>query len=320
MIKRIWIFLAVIAALVALFVAISSFIGLQVVAASTQLVTNAETRLTDDFWVRSGFDYERFRNQYTVEEIAIPSSFEDHVIPADYIYAPKSGNSKNHPTVILVHGLGDNRYANYPLAEFFLELGYNVIPYDQRSTNENTARYTTFGYLEKFDLSDWVSYSEQHAPGQKIGILGTSFGGATAGLALGYANLDKKVDFLILDCPVSSMEWMVQQEMKSMDIGIPVGYMTWSGNIINKLKLGFSYHDADVPRALKDVSTPVLVINSRLDSVTPYFMGQDIYDALPEKSKAIWTVEDSEHGEIWTDHNSEYRERIKNFLANVREG
>jgi hypothetical protein len=107
-----------------------------------------------------------------------------------------------------------------------------------------------------------ANYVEQQAPEQEIGIWGASYGGATAGPALAYEDMDEKVHFLILDCPVSSMEWMVEQEMETMEIGIPVSYMTWCGNIVNKLKLGFTYH---------------------------------IYDALPESNREIWTVEDSEH-------------------------
>ena len=310
------ILIAVASVLAVLFIGLSSFIGLQVFAGSTQLITNDDTvGVADGFWERYGVDEESFRNQYKVEEIAIPSSYEEHMIPADYIYAIESSSNKNHPTVILVHGLGDNRYSNYPMAEFYLSKGYNVVTYDQRSTNENTAQYTTFGYREKYDLIDWVNYVEQQAPGQKIGIWGASYGGATAGLALAYEDMGEKVDFLILDCPVSSMEWMVEQEMKAMDVGIPVSYMTWCGNIVNKLKLGFTYQDANVAVAMKDVKTPVMIINSQADNMTPYFMGKDIYDALPESDKEIWTVDDSEHCEIWLDYNQEYREKIEVFLA-----
>lgn len=294
----------------------SGFIGLQVFAGSTQLVTNEETKgMTDGLWKKYGMDYEDFCNKYGVEELGIPSSFDEHTIPADYIYSRDSQGSKNHPTVILVHGLGDNRYSNYPLAEYFLEEGYNVITYDQRSTNENTAKYTTFGYWEKYDLVDWVNYAEEQAPEQKIGIWGASFGGATAGLTLGVEGMDEKVDFLILDCPVSSMEWMVEEEMRTMDIGLPIPYMTWCGNTINKLKLGFAYQDAHVAHAMKDVKTPVLIINSRKDTTTPYFMGKELYDAIPGENKEIWTVDDSEHCEMWLDHNGEYRNRVENFLG-----
>jgi outer membrane protease len=44
-------------------------------------------------------------------------------------------------------------------------------------------------------------------------------------------------------------------------------------------------------------------------------MGKDIYDALPESNREIWTVEDSEHCEIWLDYNQEYRDKIEGFLT-----
>jgi fermentation-respiration switch protein FrsA (DUF1100 family) len=314
--KALVILTVVVGVLVVLFIGASSFIGLQVFSASTQLVTNEETKeVLASFWEKHDMSFESFRNTYRVEKLEIISSFDEHIIPADYIYAEESQNSKNNQTILLVHGLGDNRYSNYPLAEYFLEKGYNVITYDQRSSNENTAKHTTFGYWEKYDLIDWVNYVEQQAPGQKIGIWGASFGGATAGLALGHESMDEKIDFLIMDCPVSSMEWMVEQEMRRMEIGIPVSYMTWCGNVINILKLGFTYRDADVANAMNDVKTPVLIINSKSDSTTPYFMGKGIYDAIPENNREIWTVEDSEHCEMWIDHNQEYCNELEEFLS-----
>ena len=314
--RRVLLFLVIVLAVLAvLLVGCSAFIGLQVFAGSTQLVTNEQTRTVPaSFWEKYGFDYEGFRQQYRVEEIAIPSSFGAHMIPADYIYAVGAGNRKNHPTVILVHGLGGNRYTNYPVAQYFLEKGYNVITYDQRSTNQNTARYTTFGYWEKYDLIDWVKYVEEQAPGQKIGVWGQSFGGATAGLAVGYGDLDERIAFVILECPVSSMAWMIAEELKGMKLGLPVSYLIWCGNLVNKLKLGFSYQEAEVAAAMRGVRTPVLVINSKADTLTPYFMGKDIYDAVAADKGEIWTVEESKHCEIWLDHNEEYRRRLDDFL------
>lgn len=317
--KRIKVVLTIfLVVVIALFLGLSSLIGSQVFAASTQLVTNEETKgVSEAFISNYGADHKKFRDTYKIEELEISSTFQEHTIPADYIYAEESHSSKNHQTVILVHGLGDNRYSNYPLAEFFLEKGYNVITYDQRSTNENTAKYTTFGYWEKYDLIDWVNYVAGKAPGQKIGIWGASFGGATAGLALGYEDTDDKVDFLILDCPVSSMEWMVGQEIRSMEAGIPVSYVTWCGNIINKFKLGFTYQDANVAQTMKRVQTPVLIINSKADTTTPYFMGKEIYDAIIGSNKEIWTVDDSEHCNAWINYNQEYCDKVESLLSSL---
>lgn len=308
----------IISLLMVLFIGFSGFIGVQVFAGSTQLTTNEGTKGASDSMLKKyGIDYEKFCDQYKVEELKITSSFDQHIIPADYIYAENSENNKDNPTIILVHGLGGNRYSNYPLAQFFLEKEYNVITYDQRASNENTAKYTTFGYWEKYDLIDCLNYAKEQAPNQKILIWGASFGGATAGLALGYEGIEEKVDGLILDCPVSSMEWMIGQEMKAMDAGIPTEYMTWCGNIVNKMKLGFTYKDADVAESMKVVKIPILIINSELDTVTPNFMGADIYDAVQGENKEIWTVNDSQHCEIWIDHNQMYREKLDNFLKNI---
>ncbi len=306
------------AAVLILFGGFSLFIGAQVVAGSTQLVTNESTTgVSDSFWEKYGMDYDSFRAEYTIEKLSLVSSFDSHNIPADYIYAPGTEGSKDNKTVILVHGLGGNRLTNYPIAEMFLRMGYSVITYDQRSSNENTAQRTTFGFWEKYDLIDYIRYAKEQAPEHTLGVWGASFGGATAGLALGDAEIDAMVDFLVLDCPVSSMRWMVEDEMRRMDIGIPVSYMTFCGNIINRIHLGFFYDEADVPTALSGTDTPVLIINSKADTLTPVFMGQDIYDAILSEDKVIWTVEDSEHTDMWLDYNAEYVSRVESLVRSV---
>lgn len=297
------------------FVGISYFIGMQVFENSTQLVTNEETTgVKDSFWEKFQMDYDKFIEKYRVEKIRVESSFDGHIIPGDYIYA-QNVEGKDHDTVILVHGLGGNRYSNYPLAEYFLEKGYNVLTYDQRSSGENTAKYTTFGYWEKYDVRDMTDYVVKNAPEKKIGLWGTSFGGASIGLAMTGGELDGKVDFAVLDCPVSSMEDMIAAQMKDMEIGIPVEYMAACGNIVNRQKLGFSYEDADVPAAIKDTKVPVLVINSEADTLTPYYMGKNIYEAMGQKTKQIWSVNDSDHADVWLDYNKEYREHLDAFIA-----
>ena len=106
-----------------------------------------------------------------------------------------------------------------------------------------------------------------------------------------------------------------EEEMRKMDIGLPISYMTFCGNIINKMELGFSYDDANVCDKIADIEIPVLVINSEADTLTPQFMGQEIYDSIQnEEIKMIWTVTDSEHTEIWLDHNQEYREKVQELL------
>lgn len=138
--KRKKILLVIFIVVLLLFLGMSYFIGTQVFMGSTQLVTCEDTsKVKDSFWERYNMDYDVFCSTYTIEKIEITSTFDGHMIPADYIYALGEEGNKDNLTVILVHGLGGNRYTNYPLAEMFLQKGYNVLTYDQRSSNENTA-------------------------------------------------------------------------------------------------------------------------------------------------------------------------------------
>ena len=93
------------------------FIGTQVFMGSTQLVTCEDTsKVKDSFWERYNMDYDVFAVHIYYRKVEITSTFDEHMIPADYIYALGEEGDKNNPTVILVHGLGGNRYTNYPFS------------------------------------------------------------------------------------------------------------------------------------------------------------------------------------------------------------
>ena len=53
------------------------------------------------------------------------------------------------------------------------------------------------------------------------------------------------------------------------------------------------------------------------DTVTPYFMGKDIFDSIRGNNKWMWTVEDSKHAMIWLDYNQEYRAKVIELLKNI---
>ena len=290
----------------------SYYIGLQVFEGSTQLVSPEDTKeVKDSFWTTMNMDPEEFKASYAIENISETSTFDGHIIPGDYI----NSGDEHDKLVIMIHGLGGNRYTNYPVAKYFVEMGYDVITFDQRSSNENTAERTTYGYWEKYDVIDLIDYAEKKYPGINIGIWGTSFGGATAIQAVASLDDQSKIDFMILDCPLGNVEYMISAEMDKMNTGIPTDYMLWLGNMINKQKLGFSYEDANSINIAKKVNVPSLIINSKADEMTPFFMGEEIYNNINCDNKEIWTVDDSEHACIWEDHTDEYKLEMDEFIS-----
>jgi len=312
-VKRFLIISAVIMAILLLLtVGGSYYIGLQVFEGSTQLVSPEDTKeVKDSFWTTMNMDPEEFKASYAIENISETSTFDGHIIPGDYI----NSGDEHDKLVIMIHGLGGNRYTNYPVAKYFVEMGYDVITFDQRSSNENTAERTTYGYWEKYDVIDLIDYAEKKYPGINIGIWGTSFGGATAIQAVASLDDQSKIDFMILDCPLGNVEYMISAEMDKMNTGIPTDYMLWLGNMINKQKLGFSYEDANSINIAKKVNVPSLIINSKADEMTPFFMGEEIYNNINCDNKEIWTVDDSEHACIWEDHTDEYKLEMDEFIS-----
>ena len=298
------------------FTATTFFIGMAVFDGSTQMTSPERTSIESiESWLEANWDFnvDEFRSGYTIENIKIESTSGDHEIPADLILAD---GDRNNDTVILVHGLGGNRVSVYPQARIFLENGYNVITYDQRSSGENMAEYNTFGYLESDDLRDYVDYAKEIIDDDlNIGVWGNSFGAATAGIYAGSDHANQNIDFLILDSAISSMKDMIYQQLKQQ-FGSEMfrDYMLFVGDLFTRFRLGFSYDDADVTNHIKNTELPVMLIHSRADQLTPYYMAEDIYDAIEHDEKEIFTVEDSGHETVYWDNLIEYEARIINFI------
>lgn len=288
------------------------FIGNMAFEISTQLVNNEDTSSDYiEFLDEYGINKEEFEKKYSMETVEIKSSLDGHIIPASYFLAHED---KNNDTVVLVHGLGGNRFSVYQIAEIYLELGYNVIAYDQRSSGENTAQYTTAGFWESYDLLDYVKYLDNIIDNDKnIGVWGESFGGATVAFALGDEYANKRLAFAILDCPLSEFRYMMETSINEEE-GNPVELIMTLGSLFTKVKLGFSYDDLEGTKAIAKTTVPVLIINSKADETTPYFMGEALYNAIEGENKKIYTVEDSKHVEIILDHKDEYIKEIKGML------
>ncbi|MGL4820261.1 MAG: alpha/beta hydrolase [Bacilli bacterium] len=261
---------------------------------SMQMVNNETTtkEMVIHHLQTSGYSVENFEKIYSVKEKTIPSNFQEHHIP---IYWISTDGNINKPTVVLVHGLGGSHYSVYPYAERFLQLGYNVVTYDQRSTGANTAQYTTYGVWESKDLDDVVSAVrgtiDESLP---IGVWGTSFGAATTGIYISTARGSAMVNWAILDSPISNMRDMLRMGMEEGDAPFPTWWNLLAGDVMTQLRLGISYDDADVTSQIIKTRVPVLVIHSNADTMTPPYMARALYDATGGEKK-IYTFESGAH-------------------------
>lgn len=257
------------------------------------------------------FDIDSFKEEYRIEEITITSSLDGHEIPSSYIYA-KGNSSKECSTVIMVHGLLGNRLSNYPMSKLFLDKGFNVITYDQRSSGGNKAPYTTFGFLEGQDALDYLKYANSFLKDKDLlGIWGQSMGAATVENAMDNSFFNSNVDFIVLDSPLGNME----------DAIAPRNFFgkceLFFGSLFCKKECGFYFKEQRVYPQIEKCTVPVLVVASTADNSIPYIAQESIYNCI-KSSKKLFCVNDSNHSDVYFDHPEEYSNAISEFLSNVK--
>ena len=287
-------------------IGISIFTGKAVFDGYTNVVSREETIKNSQEFKE---DYDDLVKNYKLEKIEIKVQDLDHRVPA--IFAKKPGN-KN--IAVLVHGMGGTKETVSPITKTFIDLGYDVIAYDQRNSGENMADYNTSGVLEAKDTRAVIDYIREKYQDEKLVLWGESYGGLTSIIA---AEKDEtNIDYLILESPVSNGFDMIENVMKdiSKEQGIPLDYMITTGNLYSKAKLGISFSDMDGSDYMKNITIPVLIMNSDIDKVTPLYMAEDLYKAKSDGKKELITVKGYKHASYPYMDREGYKKIVKDFL------
>lgn len=288
------------------FTGFSFYIGVQVFGGYSDAVSREETLKNAKGFERQIHELEK---KYAVKEVLVKDSGESDAIPALLV---KSEGNKN--IVCMIHGMGGTKETLAPLMEGFLEKGFDVIAYDQRNSGENQKEYNTFGALESQDALAVLDYIAPAYKGGKVALWGESMGALTAIIAAGED--DSSIDCLILDSPVSDGGVMIENEMASIaeSQNIPVEYLSATGSLYSKFKIGVSFKDIDGVRAMKKVSKPVLITNSNDDKLTPPSMAKELFSAVSHDQKEMETVTGYKHATYPYRKNDEYMKTVGGFL------
>ncbi|MDU5149505.1 alpha/beta fold hydrolase [uncultured Anaerococcus sp.] len=285
------------------------FIGSETFKGLTNTVSREETLENAKSYMDK---YDDFVKDKEVREIKIKSSKYDYEIPAIFIKNPKGSD-----LAVMVHGMGGTKYSMYQQGEVLYDLGYSLLIYDQRNSGYNRCEYSTFGVLESYDCLDALDYAQKNLnENNNILLYGQSYGGATALIAA--SRDDSSIDYLILDCPVADLNEFVDEAFKNVERkqGLPAWIMRFTGNIFLKLRLGFSLDDIDASKWAKDsnIQSPILIINSDSDTVTPYHMGEEIYKSIGNNRKEIYTTKGYDHLEFSESNPEEFKKVLIDFL------
>lgn len=259
-----------------------------------------------------GYDINAFMEGHRGEEVSFTAE-DGNVVPATYF------DNNSNKCAVLVHGAGGDRYCTYPLAEEYLERGFDVIAIDQRGCGLNPDERVTFGIKESLDVKAAVEYARTVLGEDKIIVHGQSMGAQTTAIYASSveAGTVAAADAVICDSPVPGMELMLKEVFGDGDTeSFLANYLTGTSKICMKLVYGIDYDDADTIKVVASDNIPTLIIVSDKDEVCLPDQVEQIYANIPSGNKSILHV-NSAHIEGVIDDPDGYMEGIENFLGTV---
>lgn len=210
--------------------------------------------------------------------------------------------------VLLLHGIRSNRREMLGRAAFLHQAGYSVLLFDFQAHGESPGERITFGYLESQDAQAAFDYLQRRIPGQPIGVIGVSLGGAAT--LLGKAPLP--ADALVLESVFPDFEGAVANR-----IAIRLGSL---GHYLAPLfvwqirpRLGIDPKRLSPIDHISQVRAPVLIIAGTEDQRTTLAEARRLYDQAPEPKK-FWPVPGAAHQNFHRYAPAQYEARVLKFF------
>lgn len=125
--------------------------------------------------------------------------------------------------MLLHHGIGGGKEHFYAVAKKLSDKGIACIVYDARAHGESDGEFISYGYYEKYDVSDIVSVAQNKHPHLPIGIWGNSMGGAIALQALA---IEPKLDFGIIESTFTDLGDIVSDYQKRYTGGLRLRWIS----------------------------------------------------------------------------------------------
>ena len=216
--------------------------------------------------------------------------------------------------VVLMHGVRGNRLSMVRRAETLHAQGYAVLLFDFQAHGESSGERITFGYLEALDAEAGVEFVHRRLPGQRVGAIGMSLGGAAA--LLGPQPLP--VDALVLESVYPDIDAALTNRLR-LNLGPVLG--TVFSPILTPLFetllppiLGVKPNQLRPVDHIRRLTAPVLLISGTKDQHTPIGEARSLFDHAPQP-KLFWAVEGAAHGDMEMYNPSDYWRVVLPFFA-----
>ncbi|PIC65547.1 hypothetical protein CSV79_00265 [Sporosarcina sp. P13] len=218
-------------------------------------------------------------------------------------------------TVVICHGVTENKVNSIKYARLFERLGFNSVIFDHRRHGDSGGKTTSFGFYEKMDLKEVVSAVRKRVGKRAlVGIHGESMGAATTLLYAG--TYEDEADFYISDCPFSDFSEQLLHIIRT-EMPFKTSMSLRVANLFLKIRDGYTSAAVSPREVMKFIDKPVLFIHSLEDKFILPHMTEELYD-LKEGDKMIKLFAKGAHAKSYNDNTEEYERVVQTFLNRFR--
>ncbi|HEX5065240.1 MAG TPA: alpha/beta hydrolase [Myxococcota bacterium] len=211
--------------------------------------------------------------------------------------------------VVLAHSVRSNRLEHVGRAALLRRAGFASLLFDAQAHGESPGERITFGHREALDARAAVDWVHTRLPGEQVGYLGVSQGGAAA--LLGASPL--AVDALVLEAVYPTLREAVAARI-AIRLGPLAPVLAPLLLLQVRARLGVDA-DAIAPiEGIAHIAAPLLLIAGEDDRHTPLAQSQRMFDAAPEP-KSLWVVPGAQHVDFERAAPEDYARRVLEFLA-----
>ena len=199
--------------------------------------------------------------------------------------------------MVLMHWVRGTRLQMVPRARVLHDRGLGALLFDLQAHGESPGKRITFGKLEALDAAAAVQFVQTRAPGERIGIVGTSLGGAAA--VLGPAPL--AVHAMVLESVYPDIGFALDARFRARlgrvagSLAAPV--LTTAFQLLLPPVLGVAPADLRPIDRIGTVAVPVLIVSGTEDDRTPLAEARALYDRAAAP-KQFWAVPGAGHGDL----------------------
>ncbi len=253
--------------------------------------------------------------QSTNHVVAMPADFQARTVTIPGAGRAIAGSwvdrGPDSPVVLLLHAVRADRATMVPRARLLIQHGFSALLIDLQGHGETPGAKITLGARESADVVAALAWIRQAAPGRRVGVVGSSLGGASVLLAPQPAGFDG----VVLEGVYPRITRAIENRMR-LRFGplAPILVLLLVAQL--KPRLHISASDLEPIRSIARLGAPVLIAAGADDEHTTLAESQELYDAAAAP-KTLWIVPGAEHEDLLAFDARGYERNVVTFLIDT---